>query len=192
YPAADQLKFEGLLRYQELHDPALDALFAHGPDGSSAAGTPGVFELETKDGTYLTSVAAVGGRRAGVALPLDWFVATTLPARTLPGPTHALERSSLIASGGALAIAVGLAIVLAWNLVRMRRQVAASRAEARVAQARAKELGSYRLVARLGAGGMGEVWRAAPRVAAPSAGINLRRPGAAEGGQSGGSPRGDA
>jgi serine/threonine protein kinase len=66
--------------------------------------------------------------------------------------------------------------VLAWNLIRMRRQVARSRAEARTAEARARELGSYRLVARLGAGGMGEVWRAEHRLLARTAAIKLIRP----------------
>jgi len=61
----------------------------------------------------------------------------------------------VIASAGALAIAVGLALILAWNVVRMRRQIAQSREAARTAEARAAELGSYRLVAKLGAGGMG-------------------------------------
>ncbi|MDX2091884.1 MAG: serine/threonine-protein kinase [Kofleriaceae bacterium] len=82
----------------------------------------------------------------------------------------------MLASAGALAFAVGLALVLAWNLVRMRRQVAVSRAEARTAEARARELGSYRLVAKLGHGGMGEVWRAEHRLLARSAAIKLIRP----------------
>jgi serine/threonine protein kinase len=174
YPTGKLAQVEGLLSYRDLKEPALEALFTR-PEG---AGTPGVFELTTPDGDYLTSVAAVGGRRAGVELPLDWFVATLVPERTLFGPTHSLERSSLIASGAALAIAVALALVLAWNLVRMRRQVAASRAEARFAQERAKELGSYRLVAKLGAGGMGEVWRAEHRLLARQAAIKLIRPDA--------------
>ncbi len=92
------------------------------------------------------------------------------------GPTRSLVRSSLFASGGALAIAVGIALVLAWNLVRMRRQVKASREEARSAEQRAKELGSYRLVAKLGHGGMGEVWRAEHRLLARSAAIKVIRP----------------
>ena len=174
YPAADKLALpagDKLLRHDDLRDPALEALLASAPPAELR-----VSELATADGGYLAAVAPVGGRRAGVAVPLDWYGATLGPTRTLLGPTHALERSSAIASAGALAIAVGLAVVLAWNLVRMRRQVARSRAEARSAEARARELGSYRLVARLGAGGMGEVWRAEHRLLARTAAIKLIRP----------------
>lgn len=168
-PVNDQL-----LRYTDLHDDALDALYARlaQPDTASALE---IVELDTADGTYLASIAPIAGRRAGVQVPLDWYVATIVPTRTLLGPTRALERSSIFASAGALAIAVGIALVLAWNLVRMRRQVAASRQQAKNAEARARELGAYRLVARLGAGGMGEVWRAEHRLLARSAAIKLIR-----------------
>ena len=174
YAAADGLALpasDKLLRHEDLRDPALDALLATPPPTALE-----LHELAARDGGYLAAVAPIAGRRAGVAVPLDWYVATLVPMRTLLGPTHALERSSAIASAGALAIAVGLALVLAWNLVRMRRQVARSRAEARSAEARARELGSYRLIARLGAGGMGEVWRAEHRLLARTAAIKLIRP----------------
>jgi len=174
YPAADKLALpagDKLLRHEDLRDPALEALFARDQPSELV-----LSELQATDGTYLAAIAPVGGRRAGVAVPLDWYVATIVPTRSLLGPTHALERSSAIASAGALAIALGLAVVLAWNLVRMRRQVARSRAEARTAEARARDLGSYRLVARLGAGGMGEVWRAEHRLLARTAAIKLIRP----------------
>jgi len=174
YPAADKLALpatDKLLRHEDLRDPALDALFA-APQPTALR----LSLLEARDGAYLAAVAPVGGKRAGVAVPLDWYTATLVPTRTLLGPTHALERRSALASGVALALAVGLALVLAWNLVRMRRQVAQSRAAARTAEARARELGSYRLVARLGAGGMGEVWRAEHRLLARTAAIKLIRP----------------
>ncbi len=177
YPAADKLALpanDKLLRYSDLNDPSLDALFRELAKPALGAALA-IIDLETSDGAYLASIAPIGGTRAGVTVPLDWYVATVVPARTLLGPTHALERSSMIASGGAMAFAVGIALILAWNLVRMRRQVAASRAQARSAEARARELGAYRLVARLGAGGMGEVWRAEHRLLARSAAIKLIR-----------------
>ena len=169
-PLAAKLPVEGdkLLRGSDLHDPALDKLFVE-PD------VTGTRELATRDGAYLASVAAIGGKRAGVTVPLDWYVASVVPARTLLGPTHRLEVGGVLASTLALAIAVLVALVLAWNVVRMRRQVATARSEARSAEARARELGSYRLVARLGSGGMGEVWRAEHQLLARQAAIKLIR-----------------
>jgi serine/threonine protein kinase len=177
YPAAESMSLpatDKILRVEDIHDPALDELYkAH---KSGAPDSLRFVTLDARDGEYLASVAPIGGKRAGISVPLDWYVATVVPSRTLLGPTRKLERSSIIASGGALGIAVGLALVLAWNLLRMRRQVAASREEARTAEARARELGSYRLVAKLGSGGMGEVWRAEHRLLARQAAIKLIRP----------------
>ncbi|HUS27001.1 MAG TPA: serine/threonine protein kinase [Kofleriaceae bacterium] len=177
YPAADRLGLptsDKLLRAEDLRDPAIDALFAAKPTSTSRSQR--FLDLDARDGEYLASVAPIGGKRAGIEVPLDWYVATVVPARTLLGPTRKLERASIIASGGAMGIAVGLALILAWNLVRMRRQVQSAREEARSAEARARELGSYRLVAKLGSGGMGEVWRAEHRLLARSAAIKLIRP----------------
>src|SRR5678815_1487662 len=86
-----------------------------------------------------------------------------------------LDRDALIASGAALAIALGFALMFAWNILRMRRAVGVAREAARSAEERAKQLGSYRLVERLGAGGMGEVWRAEHQLLARRAAIKLVR-----------------
>ena len=163
-----------LLRHEDFADPALEALFASLAQGP----TTGLrfFQLHSSDGNYLASVAPVAGKRAGIAAPLDWYLATLVPESILLGPTHRLEKQSLFASGGALAIALGVALMFAWNLVRMRRAVGAARARARSAEARVRELGSYRLVSRLGVGGMGEVWRAEHRLLAREAAIKLVRP----------------
>ena len=178
YPAAQvpetASKENRLLRHEDFADPTLEALFA--ATAKQPLGELQFFELHAPDGSYLASVAPVGGKRAGIAAPLDWHLATLVPERVLLGPTHRLEKQSLLASGGALAIAIGVALMFAWNLVRMRRAVTTAREQARSAEQRAKELGSYRLVGKLGVGGMGEVWRAEHRLLAREAAIKLVRP----------------
>jgi len=166
-------KEQRLLRYTDFHDPALDALFV--ALESARGRTQRFFQLEARDGRYLAAVAEVGGERAGTAAPIDWELATLVPERVLLGATHRLGRQALVASAGALLIALGVAVMFAWNLLRMRRAVGAARAEAKSAKERADELGSYRLVAKLGAGGMGEVWRAQHQLLARHAAIKLVR-----------------
>ncbi|HEX7704723.1 MAG TPA: serine/threonine protein kinase [Kofleriaceae bacterium] len=177
YPAAQvpeaASKENRLLRHEDFADPALEALFA--ATAKQPIAELRFFELHAPDGDYLASVAPVGGKRAGIVAPLDWHLATLVPERVLLGPTHRLEKQSLFASGGALAIALGVALMFAWNLVRMRRAVTTAREQARSAEQRAKELGSYRLVSKLGVGGMGEVWRAEHRLLAREAAIKLVR-----------------
>ncbi|HEY1812494.1 MAG TPA: serine/threonine protein kinase [Kofleriaceae bacterium] len=178
YPAAElpanAIRENRLLRHEDFADPAIEALFA--TLGTSPTTELRYLDLHAPDGEYLASVAPLGGKRAGIAAPLDWYLATLVPERVLLGPTHRLEKQSVLASAGALAIALGVALLFAWNLVRMRRAVTSARAQARAAEARATELGSYRLVGRLGIGGMGEVWRAEHRLLARQAAIKLVRP----------------
>jgi serine/threonine-protein kinase len=70
----------------------------------------------------------------------------------------------------------GLAVLPSVLTYRLSRSVVA-------AQREAKQLGSYQLVERLGAGGMGEVWRAEHRMLARPAAIKLIQPQAlSEGG----------
>ncbi len=162
-----------LLRADDYADSALTALFA--TSGTMKVDRLQFFEIAAPDGTYLASVAPVGGQRGGITAPLDWYLAALVPERTLLGPTKKLEKRSLLASGGALFLALGISVMFAWNLVRMRRDVTSAREAARNARAKIKELGSYRLLARLGAGGMGEVWRAEHRMLAREAAVKLVR-----------------
>ena len=74
------------------------------------------------------------------------------------------------------AIAVGFAYTGAKIVYGLGQEVTAAR-----------ELGSYRLVERLGQGGMGEVWRARHRLLARSAAIKLIRPPGTQDGRPGAS-----
>ncbi|MBA3394775.1 MAG: serine/threonine protein kinase [Deltaproteobacteria bacterium] len=172
-----------LLHHADFGDAALTALFAtdevarlrlRASDGFASI-EPRFLHVAAPDGDYLASIAVVGGHRVGTPGALEWYLATLVPESSLLGAMHRLDRTSIIASLIALAIAMAVALVFAWNLVRMRRAVGAARAEARTAVAHAKQLGSYRLVERLGIGGMGEVWRAEHQLLARRAAIKLVR-----------------
>lgn len=157
-----------LLSYTDFKDPALDALFAR--IGGAIPQQLTFLRIEASDGAYLASVAPVR-----TTTPLEAYVATFVPERTLFGATRKLNRTSIIASAAALAIALGVALMFAWNIIRMRRAVGVARAAAKSAEERAKQAGSYRLVERLGQGGMGEVWRAEHQLLARHAAIKLVR-----------------
>ena len=174
-PIPDVAKAENrVLRYTDFKDPALDALFA--ALGSATPAEQRFMQLSATDGDYLASVAKIGGVHAGIAAPVEWYLATLVPEKTLYGATWRFGRETILASAAALAIAFGVALMFAWNLVRMRRAVGQARAEAKSAVERAKQLGSYRLVEKLGGGGMGEVWRAEHQLLARQAAIKLVRP----------------
>jgi serine/threonine-protein kinase len=102
-------------------------------------------------------------------------MATLVPERVLVGPSQRLRRQTLYASALALFVTIAMAFVFAWNLSRMRKAVGVAREQARSAEERANDLGSYRLVEKLGAGGMGEVWRAEHRLLARQAAVKLVR-----------------
>ncbi len=167
------VKEKRVLHHSDFKDPALEGLFKVLDAGG---GTQQRFlHLKTSAGDYFASIAVVGGKRAGTDTQLDWYLATLVPESQLFGAMKRLSRDSIIASGAALAIAMGVALMFAWNILRMRRTVTAAREAARSAEARAKQLGSYQLVERLGAGGMGEVWRAEHSLLARRAAIKLVR-----------------
>ncbi|CAN5812637.1 hypothetical protein BH11MYX2_BH11MYX2_30970 [soil metagenome] len=163
-----------LLRYSDFHEPALDALFAKLKEAPLGDESQRFMRIETTTGAYLASVAVVNKGRNSV-VPLDSYLATLVPESALFGAMKKLDRTSILASAAAVAIALGAALMFAWNLVRIKRAVGVARAAAKSAEERAAQLGSYRLVERLGQGGMGEVWRAEHQLLARNAAIKLVR-----------------
>lgn len=153
------------LRYVDLGDPVLDAFFAASSDrrGSFTAGGE----------RYLVSRASVGDAALG------WSAASFVPEAVLVAPARQYQKRAALFALFTVLASFGVAIVFSRHLVRMRRQTAEARAAATRAAAQAQELGSYRLTTRLGAGGMGEVWRAEHRLLAREAAIKLIRPEAA-------------
>ena len=137
-PAASAEK--RLLQHTDFQDPALTALFA--AIGKTPASEQRFLHLKASNGDYFASIAIVHGKRAGTDAPLDWYLATLVPEATLFGTMKRLGRQSIIVSGAALAIAMGVALMFAWNILRMRRTVAVAREQARSAELRAKQLGS--------------------------------------------------
>jgi hypothetical protein len=112
-------KQDRLLRHEDFGDPAVEALFAalgHQPSTSLR-----YLELTAAGDDYLAAVAPIGGRRAGIAAPLDWYVATLVPADTLLGAADARQRQSMLALYGIFAIAAATAAVFVWRRVRGRR-----------------------------------------------------------------------
>ncbi|MFT3698091.1 MAG: serine/threonine protein kinase [Kofleriaceae bacterium] len=173
YPSVPVPPTKGeVLTYSDYHDPKLEALFAALANGSNSEQR--FFTLSTSEGPYFASTAHLKPNHA--TAPVDWMLATLVPEPVLFDATRQFGREAILASAAALLIALGVALMFAWNLVRMRRVVTEARQEAKIARERADELGSYRLVEKLGAGGMGEVWRAEHQLLARQAAIKLVRP----------------
>jgi serine/threonine protein kinase len=149
------------LRYQDLGDPVLDAFFAASTDRR------GSFVAQREP--YVVSRASVGDPALG------WSAGSFVPEAVLVAPARAYQRRAGLFALFSVLVAVGVAVVFSRHLVRMRRQTAEARALASQAAAHARELGSYRLTTRIGAGGMGEVWRAEHRLLAREAAIKLIR-----------------
>jgi serine/threonine-protein kinase len=151
---------------------------------------------------YHDVVAPVMYREGPGGLGLSWVaVWTLLSAVVVPSPprvTLILSALSLSAVpvvyslGGNMAVDFDhffFGLVFPYIVVLMMAYVS-SRVVYNLGAAvrEARELGSYRLVQRLGRGGMGEVWRAQHRMLARPAAIKLIRPEVLGGGDGGNRP----
>lgn len=160
------LRSDRALRHSDLRDPVLEAFFASAThDGRASLG---VRELEGGGKRYLTSVVPASSDPS-----LLWYVAYVAPEAYFLQGLQQYQSGSMIIGGLAVLTAVVLAWLFARHIVRVQREAAEARAEAQEARRAARELGSYRLVACLGRGGMGEVWKAEHRLLAREAAIKL-------------------
>ena len=160
----DELK--RVLNFRDLGDPTLDAFFAQ----LTRVRSESVLRFQARGESYLATLAPVQHDPT-----LDWRVAYLVPEQVFFGSLHSYERRSFSIAAVAVVLALLVSVVFARLVVRVRREAAEARAEARRATLEARELGSYRLVKCLGKGGMGEVWRAEHRLLAREAAIKLIR-----------------
>jgi serine/threonine protein kinase len=165
--AALPLGRERALQYSDVGDPTLNAFFAALPAPREHA------ELLSFDVGGAQHLAALS--RVSTDPTLDWTVAYLVPERVFFQSLHTYGQRSFGIAAVAVLLALGVSVAFARLVVRVRREAAEARAEAKRANQEARELGSYRLVKCLGKGGMGEVWRAEHRLLAREAAIKLIR-----------------
>jgi serine/threonine protein kinase len=177
YPtAAGRLKeIQGgkqVVSHEALGDPAVTSLVNHVQAHPAQGATDDLLRFAVSEERMLASV-----RRVGSGGP-NWYVATFSPERTVLRQLYSHRRSSLVVAALSLLFSVSLAWFLARRLLEVSREAQLAQDAAEAARSQVRDLGSYRLVSRLGEGGMGEVWRASHRLLARQAAIKLIKPGA--------------
>jgi len=155
-----------LLRAEDLGDPVLAAFFDNVP--GAAAGDRRPFDYAVGEESYLAAVST-----CVLDDGVTWYVGAVAPESTFMAPARAHMLGTLRIAAGALFVALLVASLFAVNLVRSRQEVALARAAARAAKKEVRDLGSYRLLHKIGEGGMGEVWRGEHRLLARPAAIKL-------------------
>lgn len=166
-PAPAQWPHARSLRVADVADAVLTAARARVP----LDGRAGARSFEVAGETWrLEQVRALELEGAPVAL------VDLIPERELFADAHREALRGLASTGLGALLGVALSLVLAQNIARLRRKRVEAEREAERAREQVAELGSYRLLAPIGKGGMGEVYRARHTLLARDAALKLIRP----------------
>ncbi|MFW5845303.1 MAG: serine/threonine protein kinase, partial [Planctomycetota bacterium] len=134
-----------------LQDPAVDALQARLGGSPPADGRIAAFTVD--DDRHLAVL-----NRLEMDEGIDWTVVTEGSLTPLLAPVRDTLAHSMQVGLVALVVTMILALVFALHLVRTDRRARRAERRALVARDQVERLGTYRLLHRLGEGGMGAVW----------------------------------
>jgi serine/threonine protein kinase len=160
------------LKVEDLHDPVVTELFAQ-MHGAVRTKESRFVTVRAEGAEELAAIAPVLLHEHDTQIPLRWYVAALAPEAAVMGPLHALEDKTALSCAVAVSLAALLGVLLARHVVRMRKDLRETKESLASAEHRARELGGYRLLTRLGGGGQGEVWRAEHRLLAREVAIKL-------------------
>lgn len=158
------------LVYSDLDSPLLNAFFSSWKEGSQTKEGEW-FELTVQGHRVLAKVER--GQSTGKP---GWYLASLADERVFLGALRHYQVRSIGFASAALLLSLLISWLFARHVVQVRAEVVRVRQEAETATRRVNELGSYRLIGRIGKGGMGEVWRARHRLLAREAAIKLIAP----------------
>jgi serine/threonine protein kinase len=162
---ARSLPTERLPAPLDVGQPALTGFFQQ-MHALPAAGTPAVFAWQADGEPYEGIVQAIP-----IPSGPTWYLGQIVPSARLTGKLDEARRLSLTLGAVAVLIGAGLSAWFASQMWRSRRDAELQRARATAAEAELRQLGAYRLVRKLGQGGMGEVWLGMHRLLARPAAI---------------------